>query len=68
MTFFDHGSHEGLKGGTHIALGTLAAVCFAYNGLAWLLRGESHLARNIVVYGVLLAYEAETVRRHRAAR
>lgn len=58
------GEHEGLKAGVHAGLCGLALVCFGYNALAWLVRGESHLARNSIIYGGLVAYELFKVSHH----
>lgn len=68
MSLFDAGHCEGLKGGTHAVLGTLAAVCVAYNAIAFCLRAERHLAVNVVLYGALTALEYEMVKHHRRAR
>lgn len=56
--------HEGLKATVHIALGTLAFACVAYNTAAWLTRREKHLAFNAVIYAALLGLEWQQVRRH----
>lgn len=64
MAFTDAGSSEATKGAVHGALFTLAALCWAYNGCAYLKRRESHLAVNVAVYGLLVVYEAYQVRRH----
>ncbi len=58
------GEHEDVKAGVHIALGTLALMCVAYNTAAWLTRREKHLAFNAVIYAALLGLELQQVRRH----
>lgn len=65
LEFFQEGQAETLKAAVHVALLATAALCFSYNAVAWALRREEHLASNIMVYGLLTAYEAEQIRRHR---
>lgn len=62
--FTDPGTSEATKGAVHGALFTLATLCAVYNGCAWLLRREPHLARNAAIYGALMAYEVVNVRHH----
>lgn len=44
----------------------LAGVCTVYSALAWLARGDKHLAGNALLYGALTAYEGQMVQRHQA--
>jgi hypothetical protein len=68
MRLLYSGCFERTKAGVHVGLGAFAAVCFAYNVSAFILRKEKHLARNAVVYGALVALEAVQVRRHCARK
>ena len=52
------------KGGVHLTLFALAAVCTAYNVGAFLSRPTRKLAINTAVYGGLMALEARQVHAH----
>lgn len=62
------GESEALKATVHGTLLALAAVCAVYNGLAWRVRRERHLARNAAFYGALVGYELVKVRHHLKGR
>jgi hypothetical protein len=64
MRFFHSGCYEGFKGGVHATLGALAVACLTYNGIAFAIRREKHLRRNVVLYGSLALIELVQVRRH----
>lgn len=64
MTLLRSGDHEPLKAGVHGALGALALLCLGYNTAAFAVRRERHLARNIVLYGLLVAVEVAHVQHH----
>lgn len=64
MSLFDHGEHETFKLSVHASLGTLALACLGYNTIAFLRRGERHLAANAVFYAALVALEARKVGHH----
>lgn len=55
---------EHLKGAVHVLLMVTAGACLAYNAAALLWRHERHLMVNVCVYGTLVAFEAEKVRKH----
>jgi hypothetical protein len=63
-SLFDRGSQEGLKLAAHASLGTLALACLAYNAIAFVRRGDRHLAANTVLYAVLVALEVRKVGHH----
>lgn len=65
---FYSGTGERTKALAHGAMLGLAATFTAYNGIAWLLRRESHLARNACLYAALTIYEGAKVYHHRSAR
>jgi hypothetical protein len=58
------GNCEELKAGVHATTLGLMVVMGLYNGAAWLLRRERHLAVNTVLYGVLAAWELNHVAHH----
>mgnify|MGYP001619360699 CR=1 FL=1 len=58
------GAAEGTKLAAHVLLLGMAGVCLTYNLSAWLLRRESHLAMNAVVYATLVGFEAMKIRHH----
>lgn len=62
---FHPGESEPLKLAVHGGLFTLAAVCAGYNAVAWILRGDAHLARNAAIYTALSALELAQMERHR---
>lgn len=62
--FCQAGANEPVKASVHAALGTLAAICLAYNMAAFILRRERHLARNVLLYTGICALELAQVRRH----
>lgn len=64
MDFLRSGHSEPLKAGVHATLGLLALACVAYNGAAWVLRREKHLARNVVIYGALAVLEFTQTQKH----
>lgn len=39
-------------------------TCLAYNSMAWGQRRERHLAVNVLVYGLIAAYEVDQMVRH----
>lgn len=61
------GQCEPLKAGVHATALGLFVVMGAYNGAAWLLRREGHLALNAVVYGALIVWEQHHIAHHLAA-
>ena len=61
---FYPGKSEGVKLAVHGGLLALAAVATGYNLIAWVRRGDPHLARNAVVYGILTVLEATQVEHH----
>lgn len=61
---FYPGSCEPLKRGVHqVALGT-AVVIGVYNGFAWALRREKHLAWNVLLAAVVGYVEYRNVKHH----
>lgn len=64
---FYAGNGERAKAACHTAMLGLAATFTLYNGVAWLLRKEPHLARNAVIYAGLTALEMIQIARHREA-
>lgn len=58
------GEAEGFKAGVHLGLFGLAVACLGYNVMAWGERRQSHLLRNVVVYGALAVYEGYQIKRH----
>jgi len=48
----------------HAALGLLALTCASYNLAAYQQRPAEHLARNVVIYGALVALEAVQTLHH----
>ena len=63
-TFCQSGSAEMVKGAVHGSLGTLAAICAAYNGLAFHWRGDRRLLMNTLLYLGIVALEGYQVHRH----
>jgi hypothetical protein len=62
------GEQEELKTAIHAAMLGLSVLCLGYNVMAFARRRETHLARNIALYGALTAVEAIHVRHHLMAR
>ncbi len=62
---FYPGESERLKYAVHGGLFALAAVAASYNLVAYVLRGQSHLARNAAIYAALSALELAQMERHR---
>jgi hypothetical protein len=56
-----------MKREIHRSLGILAGVCCLYNTGAWLARGQTHSAINLVVYALIVALEREHVHHHHQA-
>lgn len=63
-SLLDRGEAEIFKGLIHLGLFGLGVTCMAYNLMAWGQRRERHLAKNVLVYGSLAAYEAVQIERH----
>jgi hypothetical protein len=63
----ESGSHEALKGGVHRAMQIGAGLCALYNGAAWLVRREPHLALNTLLYVLLYKVEEAHCEHHRSA-
>lgn len=61
---FYPGKAEPVKLAVHGGLFVLGALAAGYNLIAWVRRGEPHLARNAVVYAALTALEAVQVEHH----
>lgn len=64
MSLTDPHVENGVKGAFHGALFTIAAICLAYNALAWRARKQSHLVVNVGVYSALCGFEVMQVMRH----
>ena len=62
---FYPGENEGVKFAVHGGLFALAAVAAGYNLVAYVLRGDTHLARNAAIYTALSALELAQMERHR---
>src|SRR5437762_3682249 len=62
------GNCEDLKVGVHATALTLAVIMGAYNAAAWLLRRQTHLGVNVVLYSVLTIWEIQHVKHHWRAR
>ena len=62
------GNCEELKIGVHATALALAVVMGAYNAAAWLLRRQTHLGVNTVLYGALTIWEIQHVKHHWRAR
>lgn len=62
------GQSEKYKAGVHLLLFGVAAVCAAYNGLAWSQRRERHLLTNLILYSGLSWFEVHQLARHWEAR
>ncbi len=60
----DGGEAEIFKGLIHLGLFGLGVTCAAYNLMAWAQRRETHLLKNVIVYGALVLYEGAQIRRH----
>ena len=60
------GNCEELKLGVHAGALGLAVVMGLYNAAAWLVRRETHLAVNAILYAGLVAWEREHVAHHLA--
>jgi hypothetical protein len=59
---------EPLKAAVHGLLLATAGVCVAYNGAAWIMRRERHLAVNTVLYFLVVGWEHRHVRQHLTCR
>lgn len=59
-----HGEAELFKGGVHLCLFGLTAMCFGYNLMALSQRHERHLAANVAIYGALSWFEFRQIIRH----
>lgn len=64
MIFLQPGHGEAFKRDWHRAIKWLAFGAAVYNGGAWIVRRESHLGVNAVLYGLLFALEHEHVTHH----
>ena len=53
----DQGKHEGFKASCHLVMMMLAGSFTLYNTVAYIRRRETHLAKNVIVYGALTALE-----------
>ena len=62
------GNCEELKLGVHATALGLAVIMGAYNAAAWLLRRQTHLGVNVVLYSALTIWEIEHVKHHWRAR
>lgn len=62
--FTDATQSNATKGAVHGALLTLALLCGAYNGCAFLKRREWRLCGNALVYVGLVGFEIWQVKRH----
>ena len=62
---FYPGHGERVKYAVHGGLFALASICVAYNGIAFVLRGSPHLARNVALYAALAGIELAQMERHR---
>lgn len=58
------GEHEGLKAAVHASVCALVGVCAVYNGVAWLVRKERHLAWNTAIYTAGVVLEIVQIARH----
>jgi hypothetical protein len=61
---FYPGKSEGVKLAVHGGLLALSTLAAGYNLIAWVRRGESHLARNAAVYAALAVLETVQVEHH----
>lgn len=68
MNIFRSGCCEPLKEAIHTTALGLVALMGAWNLGAFLLRRESHLALNVLLYGALTIHEHRMVQRHKAHR
>lgn len=66
--FLRQGHGEGFKCVSHGAMGLLAAAFTGYNVAAYVVRRESHLFANGVIYFSVMALECRKVYRHWCAR
>jgi hypothetical protein len=62
------GNCEELKLGVHATALALSVVMGAYNAAAWLLRRQTHLGVNTVLYSALTIWEIQHVKHHWRAR
>lgn len=62
--FFHPGCAERFKAAYHRALLGLALGAGGYNAIAFLLRRTPHCGLNAIVYGLLVAIEAQHVAHH----
>ena len=62
------GHYEPLKAAVHGLLLATAAVCVVYNGAAWLMRRERHLALNTLLYSLVVGWEHRHVQQHLVCR
>ena len=58
------GRYEGVKALWHGGLLVLALGAAAYNVAAFTVRPKPHLARNILLYGAIVAVEVLQIRHH----
>jgi len=58
---------EEFKLGVHLGLFGLAMTCGLYNLGAYIARRETHLALNVGIYGGVVAWEVDQIRRHAQA-
>ena len=66
MDILKCGNCEELKIGVHASALGLAVVMGVYNAAAWLVRRETHLAVNAILYTGLAVWEREHVAHHLA--
>jgi hypothetical protein len=59
---------EGFKGGAHAVTGSLAAALCLYNAMAYGQTGQRRNAVNVVLYGLLWAYEGVQTHYHWSQR
>lgn len=61
-------TEEDFRGGVHATVGTLVAVCAAYNAMRWVgTHARRHLV-NALLYGSLWGYEVYQTHRHWGSR
>ena len=65
MRLFEPGCYEPLKAGFHGTMLGLAVLFTGYNAVAFWLRGNRHLARNVAIYSALVLIEWKQVQTHR---
>lgn len=62
--FTDPGTHELVKLSAHGLLLAVSLVCDGYNLLAWVRRGDPHLAWNVAFYTTVCVYEVRQCLHH----